>query len=123
MNRRPRRAGVVLGGTVAIILLGSTSAVAYWTTMGSGSGAAAADTFKALTVSARDSHGAGPVPRASRANGTSTGGTLSMVASNPNPFPVTVVGLPERCRDGVHDARRHAHVRARSRWRANSRAT
>jgi hypothetical protein len=89
MNRRPRRAGVVLGGTVAIILLGSTSAVAYWTTMGSGSGTAEAGSFVAPVVSAGTVTGPALYPGLT-ANGTSAGGTLAMVASNPNPFPVTV---------------------------------
>ena len=90
MNRRPRRAGVVLGGTVAIILLGSTSAVAYWTTMGSGSGAAAADTFKDVEVSSGTVTGPLLYPGLT-ADGEATGGTLAIVASNPNPFPVSVV--------------------------------
>lgn len=90
MNRRPRRAGVVLGGTVAIILLGSTSAVAYWTTMGSGSGDAAADTFKDVTVSSGTVTGPLLYPGLT-ADGESAGGTLSMIVSNPNPFPVSVV--------------------------------
>ena len=90
MAHRPRRAGVVLGSAVALVLLGSTSAWAYWTTTGSGSGAAAARTFTAPTVSAGTATGPALYPGLA-ADGTSTGGTLSMVASNPNPFPVTVV--------------------------------
>lgn len=89
MIRKPRRAGMVIAAAIAVVLLGSTSAYAYWTTVGAGSGAAAADTFIAPTVSAGTVEGPLLYPGLS-ANGTSTGATLAMVASNPNPFPVSV---------------------------------
>lgn len=89
MVHRPRRAGVVLGSAVAIVLLGSTSAWAYWTTTGTGSGAAAARTFQAVTVTNGIVSGTLLYPGLT-ADGTSVGGNLEMTATNPNPFPVTV---------------------------------
>lgn len=89
MIRKPRRAAVVIAAAVAVVLLGSTSAYAYWTTLGTGSGAAPAGTFTAPTVSAGTVTGPALYPGLT-ADGIGAGGTLAMVASNPNPFPVTV---------------------------------
>ena len=84
-----RRTAVVFGGAIAVILLGATSAFAYWTTIGSGSGAATAATFVAPTVSSGTVSGTALYPGLT-ANGTSVGGNLAMTATNTNPFPVNV---------------------------------
>lgn len=83
-----RRAALVAGGTAVAVLAGGTAAFAYWTTTGSGSGAAAARTMTAPTITAGTV--AGDLYPGLTANGTSTGGTLAVTASNPNPFAVTV---------------------------------
>lgn len=90
MIRKPRRASMVLAAALTVVLLGSTSAYAYWTTLGSGDGAAAAGTFIAPTVNSGTAAGPALYPGMTSA-GSSTGGTLSIVASNPNPFPISVL--------------------------------
>ena len=87
--RTRRRATVVAGSTAAVVLLGSATAFAYWSATGSGSGSAGAATMASPVVSVGTVTGTGLFPGLS-ANGTSIGGTLAVVASNPNPFPVTV---------------------------------
>lgn len=83
-----RRAAVVVAGTSAAVLVGGT-AFAYWAATGTGSGNAQAGTMSAPTVSAGTTTGSALYPGLT-SNGTSTGGTLAMTASNPNPFPITV---------------------------------
>jgi hypothetical protein len=77
----PRRVVITVAATVAGLLLGVGSAVAYWTATGTGSGTAAASTFVAPTVAA------GNASAQLYPGGT---GDLVVTATNTNPFPVTV---------------------------------
>lgn len=73
---------------LSVVGLGGV-ALAFWTTGGSGTGAAGAGSFVPVVVTA----GAAPAGQlwpGLTANGTTAGGDLVVQASNPNPFPVTV---------------------------------
>lgn len=100
MIRAESRAATVLVGATGVLLLGSSAAYAVWTTTGSGTGEARATTFAPPVVVAGTAP-AGQLYPGLTANGTSTGGTLVVRASNPNPFPITVTltsgGTPTGC--------------------------
>lgn len=87
------RLAVVVGGTVAGVLLSGTAAFAYWSVSGTGSGTAASSTMIAPTVAVGTASGTLLYPGLT-ADGTSAGGDLVVSASNPNPFPVTVTLAP-----------------------------
>lgn len=80
----PRRIAVTVAATTVGLLIGIGSAAAYWATTGTGTGAASARTMVAPGVTAT-----GAAPSAQLYPG-STGGDLVVMASNTNPFPVTV---------------------------------
>jgi hypothetical protein len=88
-NTSGHRLAIVVGGTVAGVLLSGTAAVAYWSVTGTGSGAAASSTMAAPTVSAGTASGTLLYPGLT-ADGSTKGADLVVTASNPNPFPVTV---------------------------------
>ena len=98
--RRIVRAGatVALAG-LTLAALGGT-AYAVWTSGGTGTGAATARTFQAVTVTAGTAP-AGQLYPGLSADGSTVGGDLVVDASNPNPFPVTVTvtlnGAPAGC--------------------------
>lgn len=79
---------VALGAANAVVLGGGV-AYAVWTSTGSGAGTSKAATLVAPTVTAGTAP-AGQLYPGLTANGTSAGGDLVVVASNPNAFPITV---------------------------------
>lgn len=99
----PRRI-VRAGATVVLACLAASAmggtAYAVWTSGGTGTGAGAASTFQAVTVTAGTAP-AGQLYPGLTADGSTAGGDLVVDASNPNPFPVTVTvtlnGSPTGC--------------------------
>lgn len=88
--KRTRRSIVVAaaGGVV----LSSGVAYAFWTATGTGSGTAKAATFQALTIGGGSAPSGQLYPGLS-ANGSTAGGDITVLISNPNPFPVTITSV------------------------------
>jgi len=83
---RWRRTSIVFGAIVALVLgLGASSAFAYFTTHGSGTGSARTSTMLTVTVATAGTPSSPLLP----------GGTGDVVFSvtNPNGFPVSLVGV------------------------------
>lgn len=82
------RVATICVATSAGLVMVSGVAYAYWTSTGTGTGTSQASTFAGITVSAGTAPGAqlypGLVP-----DGSTVGGDLRVVTTNPNPFPVT----------------------------------
>lgn len=93
LRTAPRHFVVVVGACTAGLLLGTGTAVAYWTATGSGTGAASARTMVVPTVSAG-------TPATAQLYPGSTGGDLTVQATNTNPFPVTVMLAPSTSASG-----------------------
>jgi hypothetical protein len=83
-----RRVATVVAAT-AVMALVAGSAYAYWSATGTGTGTAETAGFVAPSVSAGTVTGTALYPGLT-ANGTSSGGSIAMTATNPNPFSVTV---------------------------------
>lgn len=88
LSRRDTVAAAVIGGLAMSVMTGG-AAYAFWTTTGTGAGSSQAGTMQPVTVSAGTATGTALYPGLT-ANGSTTGGSLTMTASNPNAFPVTV---------------------------------
>ncbi|MCW2673151.1 MAG: hypothetical protein JWP14_1740 [Frankiales bacterium] len=82
-----RIATVAVASAGTLIMAGGV-AYAFWTTSGTGSGTAKAASFQAITVAAGTA-GAGQLYPGLVPDGSTVGGDLKVVTTNPNPFPVT----------------------------------
>jgi hypothetical protein len=97
-HRSHRRVTIVVAVATVAVVAGGGSAFAFWATTGAGTGAATASTLVAPVITAGTV--TGDLYPGLTANGTSTGGTLAISASNPNPFPVTVTLAPSTSATG-----------------------
>ncbi len=83
---RWRRATVVFGAIVALVLgLGAGTAFAYFTSHGSGRGSASSATMLSLTVATAGSPSSPLLP--------GKPGDVVLTATNPNKFPVSLIGI------------------------------
>jgi hypothetical protein len=97
-----RMAAVAVAVATGLTGLAGTG-YAYWSTSSTGTGAASAATFTAPTVAVGTAVGPALYPGLT-ANGTSTGGSLAVVATNPNPFAITVTVSQSGAATGCTDA-------------------
>src|SRR5205085_7702535 len=88
-----RRGAVVGAGIVAVA--GAGVAFAAWTNTGAGNAGAKAASFSALTITAPASAGGTLLYPGLTADGSTAGGDVTVVVTNPNPFPVTVTGVAQ----------------------------
>lgn len=84
--------GIVALAAVNALVLAGGAAYAFWSTSGSGAGTAQARVFNTPTVTA-GSAPAGQLYPGLTANGTSTGGDITVLVTNNNPFPVTITNV------------------------------
>lgn len=97
-----RTAAVILAAATGLTGLAGTG-YAYWSTSSTGTGTASAATFTAPTVAVGTAVGPALYPGLT-ANGTSTGGSLAVLATNPNPFAITVTVTQSGPASGCTDA-------------------
>jgi len=83
---RTRLGATAVAGTAGVVLM-SGVAYAVWTTTGTAAGTAKAGAFQAVSITAGTA-GAGQLYPGLVADGSTVGGDLKVVTSNPNPFQV-----------------------------------
>ena len=83
---RWRRTSIVFGATIALVLgLGASSAFAYFTSHGSGTGSGSTSTMLTVTVATAGTPSSPLLPGGS--------GDVVFKVTNPNSFPVSLVGV------------------------------